>query len=255
MPGDSSPTVQQLPTMTPAQERLLNKITETITRQVGRGVTPYGGTTWAPQSELQTGAFDLVKDLLGGGGPMPQIEAGLGSLMQPWDPTKARAWWEEAIKAPALESWESDIVPGILEQFAAVDAAGGGGARTALADAGAKLETGLGASLANALLQGEQQSNEALLRAAGLSAQIPMQLGQLGATMGGMERGIESERLYEPYSKWLMSQPWANPWLQYLFPSLQVRPFENLVTPGTEGFWPGMLMGTGSLLGGISGFF
>jgi hypothetical protein len=256
MSFDSSPTMHQYPLLTGSQMGVLNNLTGILKGQIGQGVESYGGSTWAPASGLQTGAFDLVSQLLSGEGPMQgQMFAGLESLMQPWSPEQATQWWEQAVKAPAMQAWETDIMPGVMEQFAAVDAAGGGGARTALGRAGAELSTNLGATLAGALAQDKGMSNQQLLQAAGLAGQYPMGLAQLAGGMGQMERGIESERLYEPYQKWLTSQPYNNPWLQYLSPALGTQAYGQYAEPGTSGFWPGMLFGTGALLKGITGFF
>jgi hypothetical protein len=62
------------------------------------------------------------------------------------------------------------------------------------------------------------------------------------------QRQITAEQQYEPYQDWLMSQPWANPWLQYMIPYLQQRTFENVVMPGQEGILSDLL-NTGATLG------
>jgi hypothetical protein len=83
----------------------------------------------------------------------PQATGVLTDIMGLMDPTKAQDYWEKGIKVPMMESWQKDIVPQILENFAAYDAAGSGPAYTAVAESGRRLETDMGSMLQNLLQQ------------------------------------------------------------------------------------------------------
>jgi len=69
----------------------------------------------------------------------------------------------------------------------------------------------------------------------------------LGA--GGQQRGITGELMAEPYGKWQMSQPYANPWLQMLSTALGTQPFSYMGMPGQSGMLDYASKGFGSTLG------
>ncbi len=252
MPSDSSPTYTQLPTMNMGQLGVLNSLAGQVQSQIGAGVSPYPGQMTSGPSDIQSQLFDYTKNVLKGEGWLqPEMRAGLSSVMTPWDPTQAKQYWEDMIMPAANLQFQKGI-PNLMENFAAVDAAGGGMARKGLGDTYGDFMTNMGSVLANTLLQDKSQSNQALLSAAGLAKSIPYDAANLAGTVGTQQRGITNEQLQEGFQKWYMNQPWANPWLQYANPVMSARPFENIVQPGTQSGWPGMLGGAGQALGGVA---
>jgi hypothetical protein len=241
----SGPESKQQNLLTPEQSDLFVSLGNILNTNIGKGVEPYPGTYTPGPSTTQAQIFDLVNQLLGGQGPMQQQSTGvLGGLMDLMDPAKAKDYWEKGIKGPMTESWQKDIVPQILEQFAAYDAAGSGPARTAVAESGRRLETDMGSMLENLL----QQFRGEAYGAAQTGLSYPETLIGSVLPAATTQRQITAEQQYEPYQDWLMSQPWANPWLQYMMPYLGQRTFENVVMPGQQGIF-GDLLGAGAELG------
>lgn len=149
-----------------------------------------------------------------------------------------------------MESWEKDIVPQVLEQFAAYDSAGSGPACKAVAESGRRLETDMGSILANALSRYKEDYKNRAFSAARTGLSYPETLIQSTLPAAMEQRNITAQQEYEKYQDWFMSQPWANPWLQYALPLLKIQPFENIATVsgGQEGIF-GDLLGAGAELG------
>lgn len=229
--GGGSPEVEQAPTMTPGQMALLDSLSGLIQGQLGKGVEAYPGEMTSGPSGLQQQYFDLVSKI-GSGTAANQAESqnALSSLIKPWEASGATDYWNQAIKDPAMLAWQDQIMPTISEKFAAYDALGGGGSQKAMSDAGAKLTTQMAAQLQDYLMKDKELSNAQMMQAAGLSqglnAQNAAMLGQAGET----QRGITNEQLMEGYKKWAYSQPYNNPWLQYMGTTLNAQAFENIVS-------------------------
>jgi len=212
------PEVEQMQALTPEQMAVLSKLSGVLKGQVGKGIEGYGGPLVPGASPLQSKLFGMTEDWLGRQGP----EAGM-------------EYWEKAIKAPAMETWMKDVMPAIREQFIGQGMESSSGLNRALAESGQRLTTGLTGTLADVLFKAEQ----------GLPQNI---MGLMG--VGGTQRGIEQEQMMEPYQKWQMEQPWANPWLQQLGLGLGTKAFENVVKPGTTGLLDTMMQAGGMIGGG-----
>jgi len=230
--GDD-PKLDLISLLTPGQQGLLDQLTKLLGGQMGEGITPYEGQMVAGESGLQKDVFDLLG------------ESGMGMLesaLQPFDPESATQYWEKSVKAPMMETWEEDIIPEIMEPFAGMGALSSGGLNRALARSGKELTTGLGATLADILFRAEESHKGRQFGA------IPQIMSVLGA--GGTQRGIEQERLTEPFTKWQMSQPWASPWLSMLGPALGTRAYEPVVSGGSSGLLDALLPAAGTAAGG-----
>jgi hypothetical protein len=237
-------------TLNPGQQQLQQQLEQLLQGQLGSGVPSYPGTYTPGPSGTQNQMFDLVSQLLQGEAPMQQEGMGfLTDLMQPYSDTKARNYWDAAVKAPMMESWEKDIVPGIMEQFAAYDAAGSGPAQKAVAESGRRLDTDMGGLLAKTLLDYENQYKTRGLDASKAGLAYPETL--LSSVLGpaNMQRQITGEQLMEGYQDWLYEQPYNNPWLKLLNPTLDRRTFENMAyQTGGQAPQKGIF---GDLLGGV----
>jgi hypothetical protein len=239
---------QQFPTLTPGQQSVLDALIPNVREALqGKGATPYSGEIVPGPSETQSQIFDLVGQLLRGTGPMQAEGTGvLTDIMGLMDPTKAQDYWEKGIKAPMMESWKKDIVPGILEQFAAYDAAGSGPARKAVSESGRRLETDMVSMLENLL----QQFRGEAYGAAKTGLSYPETLISSTLPAAGQQYQISADQAMAAYKEWLRQQPEYSPWLQYLTPALGTRAFENVATTsgGQQGIFSD-LIGAGATLG------
>lgn len=227
--GDSSGGgIQQAPRLLPEQQELLLDIIRQLTPLTQQALTPTGAQQFAPISPLQQQAFGGFGGLGGLGqqglgiaqqglaGFDPSISQGFlgqagGALERGLQPVDTQAISEAfgPSRRLAMNLFEQDIVPGLLERFGATSG-GSGALQDQLARAGGNLALGLRAQEApfvgQAALQapGIQQAGAGL---AGNLAQLPGQLAQqslgFGAggadllgqllNVGGFQRGIAQE--------------------------------------------------------------
>ena len=234
------PYIQPTPQMTPGQLTLLDQLTDLLGGQLGEGVEAYPGQMAPGVSPLQESTFGLISDLLGGRGPyggaMTRGAETVESLMRPFDPGAAREYWEETYKAPMMETWGKEVIPGIMEKYAGMGALDSSGIGRALGESGRRLTTELGGTLADVLFRAEQAHEGRRLGAVPLATSLPESLTRMGLGAGGMERGIEAELLQEPFMKWQTEQPWASPWLRQISTALGAKPIEIVAAPRQESF-------------------
>ena len=266
---------------------LYSQLSEILSGQMGQGITPYGGQIVPGASQLQqqgfglaqglgplaTGAGQFFGDVLGqqaaGGGQYQQLAGqGIQDIMQPWDPASATQMWETAFKAPAMQTWQQDVIPSIMERYAGQGAADSGAMGRTLARSGQELTTGLGGQLAQLLYGGQQahlgRQQTGVGQAMGMAAlpgQIAGQAGQVGGmgtdilsqmlNIGGQQRGIAGEQLGEPYMKYQQSQPWANPYLLNFLGAGLGQPPMGTIAQQQGPSWSSMLPSMGSCMGGL----
>lgn len=253
----------EAPEFTRAQRGLVDQLTKLISGQLGTGVEAYGGPLVAQPTELLQKLFGQtgnVMDMLqtGEGYFEPAAASGdvLTSLMQPFDKAGAEDYWTKAFVNPAMDVYQKEVLPQILESFGARNALSSSGMGTALAKSGETLTTNLGAKLADILYQSEQAQKGYQLQAAGQAqnlAQLPGGVLQGMLAPAGQEYNIEQALTTEPYSKWSTEQPYANPWLQYLGGGALTTPGGISTTSGGGGILDTLLGIGGSALGGYLG--
>lgn len=255
--GGSS--TKQVSTLTGGQRKLLDQLTELLGGQLGQGIQPYMGQLTADLSPLQQSGISFFSNLLPtaqglsawnpqqGQAYLNQGAGALDTMLADFDPTSARNYWNEAVKTPAMQTWQNDIVPQIMEKYAGQNAADSGAMRRAIANSAANMNTALNANLANLLFSGEQAQlgrqqqgiNQALNMAmmpgqlaaqqglmAGMGADLVRQM--MGA--GGVESAHQQQLLTDQYNKWMTEQAYNNPWLQYLGTALGTQAFQPVVT-------------------------
>jgi|GEM_PF-2154042 len=265
---------------------LLNQLNAMISPQIGQGVEAYPGQMVAGVSPLQqqgfgvagaqmpsmaTGAMQYFQDVLGqqaAGGDQYQQLAGttLQNLMQPWNPEAETELWQKQFVSPAMQTWQQDVMPAIMERYG--EGGIGGALGQELGRSGRDLTTNLAGQLANILYSGQQAQlgrQQAgigqAMQMAGLPGQIVGQAGQIGGmgtdvlgqllNMGTMQRGITGEQLQEPWRKWQYSRPYENPYLQnFLGTILGQKPMQSMVTQSAPGLGSQLLPVLGSYLGG-----
>jgi len=204
------------------------------------GVPAYSGQIAAGQSPLQSQIFGMLQGLLGTGGNA------VNSLLQDFDPASTMDYWNKAVKDPAMSTWQNEILPQIKESFIGSGRGRGSGSDLAIAESGRRLDTDITSQLASLLFSGEQQSKQNQLSA--LTGMYT--LGSLGLTAGATERGITNEQNQEGLNKWLYSQPYNNPWLQFLQTALGAQPRSPIIQQPyqTQGIM-GDLIGAGGSMG------
>ena len=263
----SGSSTKQVSTLTGGQRDLLDQLTDLLGGQLGQGIQPYQGQVTANMSPLTQSGINYFGDLL------PTAQAGsnvfanvlgqynptqgfdylsqgadaMGSMLADFDPTSARNYWNEAVKMPAMQTWQNDIVPQIMEKYAGQNATDSGAMRRAIANSGANMNTGLNAQLANLLFSGEQaqlgrqqQGVNQAMQMSQMPGQLAAQAGGIGSmgmdmvsqmmNAGGMEGSYNQQQLTDQYNKWATEQGYNNPWLQYLGTALGTHAFQPVVT-------------------------
>ena len=179
--------VEQLSLLTPEQQTLLSGITE----KAGAGgvsITPPGGlpqqravgldplqqqayttaqqystdptSPWAQARDVTTGAISQMGEQYVSPGAA-QVGAAPGAVdVGTWDPGAERAYWEEAVRDPMMQEWQSTVAPAISERFIAQGAGSSGGQRRAIAESGRRLSQETGGVLADLLFRGQQAQKE-----------------------------------------------------------------------------------------------
>ena len=283
--GGGGPDIQQASTLTGPQGDLLNQILSGLGPLVGQALTPTGAQQFAPISQLQQQAFGGFQGLgglgqqglgiaqQGLGGFDPSISQGFlgqagGALQRGLQPVDTQAISDAFAPSRqlALNTFEQDIVPNLLERFGA-SSGGSGALQEQLSRAGGNLALGLSAQQApfvgQAALQapGVQQAGAGL---AGNLSQLPGQLaGQslgIGAAgsdllgqllnVGGIQRGIAQE----PFSAQFQAAQQPQQLLGQFGPlGLGTQAFTNFVEQQQPGLFQSLLPALGSFAGSEQG--
>jgi len=200
----------------PSQELLWNNLVNLLNQNIGKGVTPYEGSTTAGTQPLQNLSFDMIQNLLsqypGGGSSVPQTAQGgnvlsnilsnglktdvsgaptyaqgastLDSLLQNFDPEQATKMWKSSYVDPAMKTWKEDIAPQIKESYIARNAQYSSAMPKALANSGEALAENLNSTLGNILYNSsEAQKNrqQTGVNQALQYAQLPLSLSESAA--------------------------------------------------------------------------
>lgn len=254
--------------------------------QIGKGITPYPGTTVPPVSPLQQAGFAGAAGLtpmatqamgygatgLAGADPLAgqrylgTAEKRLDPFYQPFDPSMAMEAMKPA-KEFGLQTYKQDVVPWIMEKYGPQMGAKESGAMwQQLGREGARLSSGLGAQLGSYIYPawqshlGRQQAGIGqTIGMAGLPGTIAGQAGQIGGmgadllgqtvNIGGIQREIAREPLTEAYGKWQMAQPWASPWLGMIPSAGQVPQYGAITEQQSPGLASMFAPFLGSYLG------
>lgn len=281
--SSGSTKVKQQPTLTRGQRSLLDQLTELLGSQLGQGITPYQGQMVAPASSLESQAFNyfgnifptaqnmLNYDPRQGQGYLNQGSQALNTMLADYDPASARNYWNEAVKMPAMQTWQKDIVPQIMEKYAGQNAADSGAMRRAIANSAADMNTNLNAQLANLIYSGEQaqlgrqqQGINQAMQMSQMPGQLYAQQGQIAGIGGDLanqamnagftNRSIEQQVLDSLYNRWATSQAYNNPWLQnYLGIALDTPAFTNVAAQQPMGLGSAMMLGGLQTLGNYFG--
>jgi hypothetical protein len=251
--GGSSTSTQQLPTLTSGQSGLLSNLSNFLSGSLGQQGPIYGGKFTPGITPLMSEWFSDIKAM-----PEDQLWKGASDVllgaMAPYSDASAKDYWANAIKTPALNTFNKDILPGIAEQFAGNGAMDSGAFANAVADAGSTLSGNLGASLAQVLFQDKNAYSTRALSAAGQGSSMAQTLANLLQQPAQMEYADEATNLQMKYQDWLRSLPENQ--LAKLAPlfgqALGTRGFENVVTQRQTPGILGSLLSAGASLGGAA---
>jgi len=249
---------------TPAQMKLISQLSKLLSEQLGGeegepvGVEPYPGQMYAGEQPLQSALFSFLSGAPDLARSLQQTGMQFLTDQTPYDYGAERQYWEQAFAAPTREAFYEETVPQLQEMFAGQGALDSSGFNRALAREARRMETGLGGQLADILYQGQQSYLDRQLqqRGVGLSAlgQALAQVGLLPAA-GQMQQQIAQAPLTEAYQKWEYQQPYRNPWLPLISPTLGAVPYQidTVVPQGSTGLLGAMAPGFGKGLGGAFG--
>lgn len=194
--------------------------------QLGESIEPYKGKLSAGASPLQQAAFSTIPGMAGT--PSAQIRQVRADLLSTGEPSfKSGAeyyekMYETGVEAPELRKWKEETIP-FLQHTYGSHSGGSGEFIDQLGDASVDLRTNLAGQKAEISLRGLEREQDELSAAADRSlTAIPISATEetrplryaLGA--GSVERGITQDRLTGDFYKWMMHQPWANPWFSTL---------------------------------------
>lgn len=263
---ESSPSTSTTRLLYPRQEELLDTLLEFFEGQFGRGVKPYPGKRVAGMSPMEQMLSKRITGFLEGPHPTRDLMANhFEDVMDEFDPEATMDWWEGAVKTPALRSWQQDVVPDIMEEFAGLDALDSGASRRAISESGADVMANIDAILADTMFgerrAHEARQNEILPFMMGFEEQ-PLDWYRSAAPFAGLEREIEQQHLTADYQDWLMQQPYANPWLETLLPYVMATYKQAFAQPGAREpnmfsrmahAIPGLAGGIGGIVSGIGG--
>lgn len=217
-----------------------------------------------------TSSNQAIEQILAGTKNVPGAVPVKGYDVGQFDPTAIQNWYQNALVTPAMTNWQQNIVPQIQEKFIGQNAGSSGGANRAIAASAANVMQGLNSDLANALM-GEKQAFDTRQFTAGMDTAnkeyqsatdyvnrlfgagqndlnriqaVPgMQststtdwINSLmqGVNAGGVQRDIGQQGLTNDYQQWLATQPYNNPWLQFLGNAVGTPAFENVVQPAMQ---------------------
>lgn len=177
MGGSEKGTSEPKDLMTEQQERLLDRMANTLSKQIYGpkesgpiGVPAYGGSLTAAPSDLQKTSWGEIEKLLNGGmqdrsatsqTAIDKILQGTTNVPQydvgEFDTAAIQDWYKNALVNPAMKTWEQDVVPTIQEKFIANNAGSSGAGNRAISGSAQKLMSDLNAQMANTLF-GEKQA-------------------------------------------------------------------------------------------------
>lgn len=211
----------------PSQRHLLDQIIGEIRGQIGQPGTVYGGQVVPGAAPLQEQVFGQIGALAGPA--TAGYERALSGLPAYEIDPAAREAPYGAIEQQALGQLRKQL-PYLEERYNAMGAGRSGGLQHAMAQAAGDLSLGLG------VLRGQYEYQDELARRQAAESAAMRQFGAAGPGLqtlmsaGGVQRGIAGEQMGEAYNKWLMGQPWANPWLGFMPQALGTQAF----TPVTQ---------------------
>jgi hypothetical protein len=260
------PSVSSFNNLSSEQQALLNMLMKAGGSTIETGIPAYSGEMYAPTGDINTTLFSKVKDLLASGGTNSGTIQDLVTKymsnpnVETFDPANVTELFNKTVKAPALQSFNEDILPAISEKLAGRNAFQSGATVYEMNKAGSDLASDLSSQLAtmmetertnvaNRNLTTNQTNISSILSLLGLDEQSINNLLSQAGTVGTTQQTLNQQPYTEAYTKWSTSQPYNNPWLQYMMQALGVNTTTPVVNPGNTGILQSFLQGAGQALG------
>ena len=265
--------------LTGGQNQLLDALTSLLIPQVGQGVAGFQGIRpeEVPFSQLQQQALDAAGGLTPaaqqafgfdpsqGQGFLDTAQGALQEGLQGFDPQRITTALEPG-RQLALNTFNQDIVPDLLERFGASSGASGS-LNQALSEAGANLSLGLGAQAAPFLGQAALEAPGQQFAGAQLGADLAGVPGALAGQQvdlagqggnilsqllgfGGVQQSAAQGLASAEQNRFLESQAFANPFLaQFLGPALGTSAFQAFQSPSGPSLFSQISSGASDLSG------
>lgn len=227
---------EQVPTLTRNQRHLVNVMGAKLGdlfRDTAPDfeVSPYEGQITPDTPANTQAAFDSAGGLVG---QNPEMTAAINDLLSgAGDPEGVRQFYEQSVVAPAEQEFD-DALRVIDDRYG--DTWGQTGAHQRMVgDAAARFGTGIGSVLGDLVYRDRNAARDRQYQGvqAGLGASQDFQnrLSTL-AGLGDYERSLEADRLSGEYAQWQQRQPYNNPWLGLIAPTLGTQTFGYGEKPG-----------------------
>lgn len=199
-------SLEQAPTRTPEQMRILNQLIGLAGPQIGQpGMVPPSALGPLGPSALQQQAFGQAGQLPG---QMRFDPSQITSAMQP-------------VGQYAQQMFQQESIPAIMGALGSQGMARSSGAADILGRQARNLGMGLGAQFGPMQFQGMQG-------ALGRQMQVPGQMANIGA----LQRGIPAERQAFELSRFMQQDPFRSPAIQLALQSLGIPTTENIAFQG-----------------------
>lgn len=241
--------IKQVATLTREQRELLDRLTGFVGTQLGRGLKLPSGVGVIPGlTDLQQSGLSRASSFGEGTAGRSRDQAIQGLLG--FGDTAASSF-DEAVLAPTVRQFNTEIVPGLAERFAGTGATGA--LSRELGTAGRDLGTNIAAQRGLFLASDRDRALQALQSGVGLSAANELLPIQTRLSAGGIERGVGVEQASGDLNRFLLQHPAFNPALGLLSPALGTQAFQNFAVPKkNKSQEVGTLAGT--VGGGLLGF-
>ena len=229
--SEDAKQIGNAPTLTPGQTDLLDQLTTLLGGELGQPGPVFGGQTVAGPSSIQDQLFGATGDLFGQGGLFGTGEQALQTSLADFDPQATTDFFNTSIRDPALKGFQEDILPMIQESFIGQNAGRSGAANRAIAGAGADVQQGLDAQLAQLLFSGQESS---LNRQQAGGQNLLNSIFGAGTMGGETQRGIETQGLQDIFRQFQEGQSFNNPALSFLNTAFGTKAFEPIVQGPTQ---------------------
>lgn len=235
------------------------------------GVPRYPGNLFVPETEEEAAYLgresNLASDLARMRAGMEATMANLSRPAYDISPETTEQYYQDVIRAPAMQEYEQIVAPQIKEAF--VGPGYWGSARAEAQQAGAeRLATSLSAQRANLYYADEMAKREAAESAAARAAGYAPTMAQFdylgsmgleeaaeltGKSRAELSRQIEQERVAGELQRWLMGETvdgvtpsQYNPYIQLVFQALGLSPYVVAANTVSSGSQFGFGIGVGS---------
>lgn len=202
---------------TPAQQEYLRTVLGQATEGIEEGGVEAPPDTVPDPTAGQEAAAEFGEGFLGDDLGLLTEEA--RGMMEPeeWDPSRSRQRWERTVMDPAMQRFEEDIAPGIMEKYAGRNALSSSGISRALAESTEDIAQRGMSELADLTFRdytAQRQRNLERQRMGQSLLGQTLNMAGAASTLTEDPRAVEAAQMQEEAKQWEYEQPYNNPWLQ-----------------------------------------